>query len=50
MEVVEGQDAVVDCQEPKEPGGTDQQKEQEGAAKGPAVGTWEDKGGHARLM
>lgn len=24
VEVVEGQDAVVDCQEPEEPGGTDQ--------------------------
>jgi hypothetical protein len=42
MEVVEGQDTVIDCQEAKEPGGTDQQKEQKGAAKGPAVRTWED--------
>lgn len=45
MEVVEGQYAVVDCQKAKEPGGTDQQKEQKGAAKGPAVRT---RGGHRR--
>lgn len=49
MQVVEGQDAVVDCQEAEEPGGTDQQKEQKGATKGPAAGTWEDTG-HARVM
>lgn len=49
MEVVEGQYAVVDCQKAKKPGGTDQQKEQKGAAKGPAVRTWEDTGGHTRV-
>lgn len=49
MEVVKSQYAVVDCQEAKEPGGTDQQEEQEGAAQGPAVRTWEDTGGHARV-
>lgn len=49
MEVVKGQYAVVDCQEAKEPGGTDQQEEQKGAAQGPAVRTWEDTGGHARV-
>lgn len=45
MEVVEGQYAVVDCQKAKEPGGTDQQKEQKRAAKGPAARTWGDTGG-----
>lgn len=49
MEVVEGQNAVVDCQKAKEPGGTDQQKEQKGASKGPAVRTREDMGGHTRV-
>lgn len=49
MEVVEGQNAMVDCQKAKEPGGTDQQKEQKGAAKGPAVRIWEDTGGHTRV-
>lgn len=37
MEVVEGQDAVVDRQEAEEPGGTDQEKQQEAAAEAPAV-------------
>lgn len=37
MEVVEGQDTVVDCQEAEEPGGTDQEKQQKAAAKAPAV-------------
>lgn len=49
MEVVKGQYAVVYCQEAKEPGGADQQEEQKGAAQGPAVRTWEDTGGHARV-
>lgn len=37
VEVVEGQDAVVDRQEAEEPGGTDQEKQQEAAAEAPAV-------------
>lgn len=49
MEVVEGQDAVVDCQEAKEPGGADQEKKQKGAPEGPAAGTWKDTGGHTRV-
>lgn len=49
MEVVEGQDTVVDCQEAEEPGGTDQEKEQKGATKGPAMGTRKDTGGLSRL-
>lgn len=55
MEVVEGQYAVVDCQKAKEPGSTDQQKEQKGAAEGPAVrtrgggGTQEVRQGQAGL-
>lgn len=47
MEVVEGQYAVVDSQKAEEPGGTDQQKEQKGASKGPAVRT-RGGGGHRR--
>lgn len=49
MEVVEGQDTVVDGQQAKEPGGTDQQQQQKGTAKGPAERTWEDTGGHTRV-
>lgn len=49
MEVVEGQDTVVNRQEAEEPGGTDQEKEQKGATKGPAMGTRKDTGGHSRV-
>lgn len=49
MEVVEGQYAVVDCQKAKEPGGTDQQKKQKGAAKGPAVRTRGGGGGTQKV-
>lgn len=47
VEVVEGQDTVVDCQEAEEPGRADQQEQQEGAAEGPAARTREITRGHA---
>lgn len=52
VEVVESQDAVVDRQEAEEPGGTDQEKQQEAAAEAPAVEhrrTWGTCRRHAGL-
>lgn len=48
MEVVEGQDAVVDCQEAEEPGGTDKEKQQKAATKAPAAGYGRTQGTHKR--